>query len=102
MKRVSFVAVTDSNLESVSSQGDDPMIRPWRRLAVAVILAAVREWKPGADNGFVKDFLASEDYLLWSSMAGLNVDGPTVLKALERNGGISNVMVTKLFKEDLL
>ena len=66
----------------------DPMITPWKDLAIAVIFEALKEYVPGAENQHVTEFFESDDYILWSWLADLRVDGATVLHALERNNGI--------------
>ena len=62
-----------------------------KRLANAVILSAIKQWHPKSDNRYIRSFLEGDDFIFWSSIAGLNIDGPAVISALEKNGGIFKV-----------
>lgn len=76
-----------------------PDDEPFRRLACGVILAVAKTWVPtkGNRNITAREFFLSEDYLMWASMAGVNVEGEDILKALEENGGVNRKMVRDLY-----
>jgi len=62
---------------------------PWRLLAAAVILDVAKEFRPGKDNTPVEHFFLGEDYAIWSTILGLNIDGETMLRKIEEQGGVS-------------
>ena len=67
-----------------------PDEKPFKQLACAVIFSAAKNWH-GTDpdrNRSVTAFFRSEDYDFWANIAGIDVDGETIINALARNGGI--------------
>lgn len=76
-----------------------PDDEPFKRLACGVILAVAKTWTPnkGNRNLTAREFFTSEDYLLWAFLAGVNVEGKDILKALEENGGLNKRMMRDLY-----
>lgn len=63
---------------------------PFRKLACAVIFQTIKMWH-GTDpkkNRFVVEFLRSDDYVFWSEIAGIRVDGEDIIHQLSKNGGL--------------
>ena len=63
---------------------------PLRALACAVIFSVAKTYKVW-DQKRVKacrEFFLGRDYEWWAYMAGLDVEGSTILKSLEENNGV--------------
>lgn len=71
-------------------QMNPPDDTAFRELACAVIFNVAKTFKAGGGrmNRTCYDFFRSVDYEFWAAMAGLNVDGETILKTLEKNDGV--------------
>ena len=63
---------------------------PLRALACAVIFSVAKTYRAGdlRRNRTCTEFFLGKDYEWWAYMAGLDIDGGTILKALEKNKGV--------------
>lgn len=87
---MSEVACEDHEEVGRLGQVTPPDDLPIRALACAVIFEMAKTYRSKHES-WKRDsiqFFRSEDYEWWAHVAGVNVSGEMILRALEKNGGV--------------
>lgn len=86
---MALVAQYDLELSpDLDTRSFSPDERTFRQLACAVIFRACKDLRGGSkkDAGDAEAFFFGEGYQFWSDIAGLRVDGPTIMRSVRENG----------------